>query len=118
MVCAGAAEEWGGFEDPLSQTKKVRDSDLAWFDRILVDCGMRVPKDLDEDLPGILWFYQIGVIFFWVIDESKNQVRTERLLQLSAKSVATLVRLSGLPLMRPVRKAVLELVGVVKGDAV
>jgi len=99
-----------------SETKEIRDIDIAWFRRILVDCGMRIPRDLEPHLPGVLWFFQMGVIFFWVIDESPDQARTVRLLDLAAKSVATLIRLSGLPLMRPVRKAALQLIEVVKGD--
>jgi AcrR family transcriptional regulator len=105
---------------PLSpfsaQTKEIRDADMVWFERILVDCGTRIPKDLLPDLPGILWFYQMGIILFWVIDESPGQARTEKLLKLSAKSVAFLVRVSALPLMRPVRKAALEMVEIVAGS--
>jgi hypothetical protein len=57
----------------------------------------------------------MGVIYFWVIDESPKQARTEKLLALASKNVATLVRLSSLPLMRPVRKLMLELIETVKG---
>jgi AcrR family transcriptional regulator len=98
-----------------SETREIRDIDIAWFRRILTDCGMRIPRDLEPRLPGVLWFFQMGVIFFWVIDESPEQKRTDRLLELSTKSVAGLIRLSGLPLMRPVRKAALELIEVVAG---
>jgi AcrR family transcriptional regulator len=105
---------------PLSpfspQTKEIRDIDMAWFRSILIDCGVRVPRDLQPRLPGVLWFFQMGVIFFWVIDESSDQERTDRLLNLAAKSVTSLVRVSALPLMRPVRKAALELVEIVKGN--
>ena len=104
---------------PLSpfspQTKEIRDIDIAWFRRTLVDCGVRIPRDLEPHLPGVLWFFQMGVIFFWVIDESPRQARTERLLELASKSVATLVRLSGLPLMRPLRKTALELIEIAGG---
>ena len=104
---------------PLSpfspETREIRDIDIAWFRRILVDCGMRIPRDLEPELPGVLWFFQMGVIFFWVIDESPNQTRTTRLLDLATKSVATLIRISTLPLMRPVRKSALQLIEVVKG---
>src|SRR6266571_2344676 len=65
---------------PLSpfspQTKEIRDIDIAWFRRILVDCGVRIPRDLEPQLPGVLWLFQMGVIFFWVIDDSPNQART------------------------------------------
>lgn len=103
---------------PLSpfspETKEIRQIDIAWFRRILTDCGIRIPKDLAPQLPGMLWFFQMGVIFYWVIDESPNQERSQRLLALAAKSVTALVRVSALPLMRPVRKAALELVEIVQ----
>ena len=99
---------------PLSpfsaETGPIRDIDLAWFRRILIDCGTRVPRDLEPALPGVLWFFQMGVIFFWVIDESPRQERTQKLLDRAVKSVVALIRLSGLPLMRPVRKSALELI--------
>lgn len=104
---------------PLSpfspQTKEIRDIDLAWFRRILVDCGMRIPRDLEPRLPGVLWFFQMGVIFFWVVDESPDQARTTRLLELATKSVAFLIRASALPLMRPLRKTALQLIEIVEG---
>jgi len=104
---------------PLSpfspQTKEIRDTDIARFRTILIDCGVRIPKDLERHLPGILWFFQMGVIFFWVIDESPDQARSFRLLDLAAKSIVSLIRVSTLPLMRPVRKTALELVEIVAG---
>ncbi len=105
---------------PLSpfsaETQEVRDADIVWFRRILADCGVRIPRDLEADLPGVLWFFQMGVIFFWVIDESPQQARTERLLELSSKTVAGLIRFSALPLMRPLRKTALQLIEIVKGE--
>ena len=105
---------------PLSpfspETREIRDIDIDWFRHILIDCGVRIPRDLEPRLPGVLWFFQMGVIFFWVIDESPNQVRTEKLLELASKSVATLIQLSGLPLMRPLRKTALQLVEIVAGE--
>jgi AcrR family transcriptional regulator len=104
-------------QNPLSpfsvETKEIRSIDIAWFARILADCGIRIPRDLLPELPGVLWFFQMGVIYFWVIDESPKQSRTEKLLELASKNVATMVRLSSLPLMRPVRKLALELIETV-----
>jgi AcrR family transcriptional regulator len=105
---------------PLSpfsrQTKEIRDIDIAWFGRILQDCGMKIPRDLAPHLPGVLWFFQMGVIFFWVIDESPNQTRTEKLLNLASNSVATLIRLSSLPLMRPLRRTALQMIEIASGS--
>ena len=64
----------------------------------------------------MLWFYQMGVILFWVTDDSPKQARTERLLELSSKIVSNLIRVSALPLMKPVRRTALELIKIVKGE--
>src|SRR6185312_13273632 len=98
-----------------AQTKEIRDIDIAWFRRILEDCGIRIPRDLEPRLPGALWLFQMGVIFFWVIDDSPEQARTARLLGLAAKCVASLVRASTLPLMRPLRRTALQLIETVEG---
>jgi AcrR family transcriptional regulator len=106
---------------PLSpfspQTSEIREIDIAWFRRILSDCGMKIPRDIEPHLPGVLWFFQMGIIFFWVIDESADQTRTARLLELAAKSVVFLIRVSALPLMRPLRKTALELIAIVEGKS-
>ena len=105
---------------PLSpfsvETKAIRDADIALFQRMLVNCEVRIPRDLEPHLPAVLWFFQMGVILFWVVDESSSQARTVRLLNLSTRSVAALIRLSALPLMRPVRKTAIELIELVKGS--
>jgi AcrR family transcriptional regulator len=105
---------------PLSpfspETREIREVDIAWFGRILIDCGIKIPRDLEPELPGVLWFFQMGVIYFWVIDDSPGQARTGKLLELASKNAATLVRLSSLPLMRPVRKLALDLIETVKGE--
>ena len=103
---------------PLSpfspQTREIRDIGIAWFGAILTDCGVRIPKDLAPHLPDVLWLCQMGVIWFWVVDDSADQARTSRLLNLAAKCIASMVRVSALLLMRPMRKAALELVQIVK----
>ena len=96
-----------------SRTKEIRDIDVAWFRRILADSGMRIPKDIGPHLPNVLWFLQMGVIYFWVTAGSSVQPQTDRLIELAAKLAAALIRLSGFPLMRPIRRAVVEMIGIV-----
>jgi AcrR family transcriptional regulator len=104
---------------PLSpfsaETKDIRDLDIAWFDRVVRQSGVRIPRDLSPRLPGVLWFFQMGVILFWVTDDSPRQCRTEKLLPIACKVVASLIRLSSLPLMRALRKPVLEVIEIVAG---
>lgn len=96
-----------------TETSEIRDTDIGWFRLALADCGTRIPRDLEPHLPGILWFFQMGVIFFWVVDESPRQARTGKLLGMATKTVAGLIRLSSLPLMRPLRRKALEIVEIV-----
>jgi AcrR family transcriptional regulator len=102
---------------PFAENNKViRDIDVAWFQKILVNCGIRVPKDLEPHLPEVLWMFQMGVIYFWISDDSHGQQRTARLLILGAKIIATLLKIAGLPLTRPVRKVAIELIETVKNS--
>lgn len=105
---------------PLSpfsaETKQIRDLDIAWFHQLIRQSGVRVPRDLMLHLPLVLWFFQMGVILFWVTDDSPQQSRTSRLLPLACKIVASLVRLSSLPLMRSLRKPVLQVIEIVLGS--
>jgi len=78
---------------------------------------MRIPRDIGPVLPQILWFFQMGVIFFWVIDDSPEQRRTSELLGLAAKVVTKFVQFSTLPFMRPVRKTALQIVNIVSEAA-
>jgi AcrR family transcriptional regulator len=96
-----------------ARTREIRDADIAWFGRILKNSELRIPRDLAPALPGILWFFQMGIIFFWVIDHSADQKRTGDLLELAVNAVARLVRLSTLPFMRPVRKIALQIAKIV-----
>jgi hypothetical protein len=47
---------------------------------------------------------------FWLYDHSPYQERTQRLLDKSLTLLVNLLRISSLPLMKPMRKAVLDLV--------
>ena len=67
-----------------------------------------VPKDLAADLPRLLWLYHIGLIYFWVIDESRGQRRTQRLLDATLDLVVQLLKVSSLPFMGPLRKRALK----------
>jgi AcrR family transcriptional regulator len=100
-----------------SKTRGIREIDIAWFDRAIRQSGVRVPRDLSPRLPGVLWFFQMGVILFWVTDDSPQQCRTEKLLPIACKVVASLIRLSSLPLTRTLRKPILELIEIAAGGS-
>ena len=104
--------------NPLSpfapESRAVREQDLAQFARALAETDTSVPDDMVAHLPKLLWLYQMGLILFWIYDRSEGQARTMRLLEASVKMVGALITLSGLPLLKPARKRVLELVEILE----
>ena len=101
---------------PFSQNNKsIRERDIGGFQKMLSECRVRVPQDLEPHLPDLLWMFQMGVIYFWITDDSHGQQRTHRLLALGAKIVTSLLKIAGLPLTRPLRKVAIELIETAKG---
>ena len=104
-------------EHPLSpfsaQTRAIREADMRFFERALEGSRVTVAADLRDYLPRLLWMYQMGVILFWINDGSAGQKKTRVLLDKSLDVVVRLIKFAGLPLTRPLRKMVIELVDVV-----
>jgi AcrR family transcriptional regulator len=91
-----------------TETKPVRDENIAWYERALEGSDVSVPKDLAPHLPRLLWLYHMGLIYYWIVDESPEQRRTRRLLDATVDLVVQLVRVSSLPFMGPLRKKALK----------
>lgn len=96
---------------PLSpfakETAPMREESIGYFRDALA--GTKVPKDLEELLPGLFWFYQLGLILFWIYDESPGQRKSERLTGATLDIAVRLIQLSSLPLLGPLRKRVVSL---------
>ncbi|HLJ47276.1 MAG TPA: TetR family transcriptional regulator [Bryobacteraceae bacterium] len=93
--------------------RPIRDKDMDFFDRALTLSNVRDTEDLRPHLPRLLWLYQMGLILFWVFDRSDSQAKTQALLDKSVRLVARLIKLSGLPPMRPLRRIAVDLVQTV-----
>jgi AcrR family transcriptional regulator len=100
--------------DPLSpfseETRAIREGAIEHMKIALEGSDAKVPDDLKVKLPYMLWLYQMALIMFWLYDRSSHQDRTRRLMDKSLGLLVNLLRLSALPLTKPLRKAVLELV--------
>ena len=95
---------------PLSpESAPVRDEAIAIFEQALEGSTSRIPTDLRHELPRLLWLYHMGVVLFWIHDDSPGRLRTRRLVDGTVSIVASLVSLSANPLLRPLRKRALKL---------
>jgi AcrR family transcriptional regulator len=107
-------------ENPLSpfspKTQSIRDQDIALFASTLEGSKVRVSDDLKQHLPRLLWLYQMGLLLFWVYDGSSKQKKTMQLFEKTVSIVASLIKLSGFALLRPVRKIAIDLLDTIYAE--
>ena len=108
-------------QHPLSpfsaETRAIRERDVSFISRALEDPKLRIPPDLKAHLPKLLWLYQMGLMLFWVYDPSPGQSRTRLLFEKTLSIVVRLIKVSSLPLLRPVRKILTDLMDIVYAEA-
>jgi AcrR family transcriptional regulator len=108
-------------QNPLSpfsaETNHIRERDMGYFARAIEDAKPAAPKDLAEHLPKLLWLYQMGLILFWIYDRSDGQSRTHLLREKSLALIATGLKVASFPLLRPLRRRIIDLVELVEGEA-
>ncbi len=114
-ILAHAADPGSPLSPFNEASREIRDFEFAQFDRAIDETGTSVPTDLAPHLAKILWFYQMGLLLFWIYDRSPNQRRTHELLAASLKVVVTMIKLSNVPLMKPARRSALEIVRLIEG---
>jgi AcrR family transcriptional regulator len=112
--CAALFRHAPDSADPLSpfsdETRLIREGAVGHMRIAIEGSDAKVPADLKAQLPYLLWLYQMALIMFWLYDRSPNQEKTQRLMEKSLGLLVNLLRISALPLMKPLRKAVLDLV--------
>ena len=100
--------------DPLSpfseESRLIREGAIEHMRIAIEGSDTKVPEDLRPRLPYLLWLYHMALIMFWLYDRSPKQERTYKLMEKSLSFLTNLLSLSGLPLMKPLRRAALELV--------
>jgi AcrR family transcriptional regulator len=103
---------YGGDPDhPLSWfgpgTRDLRRSGILVFERALD--SERLPDDVKASAPTLLWTLHMGLLLYFVYDESRGHIKTRRLIDRAVDFVIDAKRVALLPLMRPVRRRVLNI---------
>jgi AcrR family transcriptional regulator len=100
-------------EHPLSPFSKatapIRDRDVSFFTRAVVESRLRLPASILPYLPRLLWLYQMGILLFWVYDRSPQQQRTEILFDKTLRMMMLALKLAEVPLLRPLYRPAGEL---------
>jgi AcrR family transcriptional regulator len=115
VVLARSASEPGNPLSPFSlQTREVRNQAIAAIAKCLEGSNLKVAPSLVPHLPKLLWFFQMGVLFFWSHDNSGGQKRTQQFISLSLALLTRLLPMSRLPLMRSLNQSVVKLIQLVE----
>jgi AcrR family transcriptional regulator len=96
--------------NPFSpESEPARRAAIGLFAEVVKGARARIPSDLAAELPRLLWLYHMGIVLFWIHDDSGGQGRTRRLAEHTVEVVVRLIQLASLPPMRPLRKSVLKM---------
>lgn len=100
-------------ESPLSpfspESAPLRKVAIDLMAEVIGGSSLRVGKDLRDDLPELLWLYEMGIILYWVHDSSEGCAKTYGLIDRTVPMVERLVGVAKLPVVRPM---VREMVGM------
>jgi AcrR family transcriptional regulator len=92
----------------------TRQESTALFNEVLEGSKTHVPDDLASELPNLLWLYQMGLILYWIHDDSLGRRKTFTLVDHTVDLVARVIGLAGNPLLAPLRRRVLALLRELK----
>jgi AcrR family transcriptional regulator len=88
-------------------TRDQRQRSMAVFAEALA--GERLPPDVACAAPTLLWTLHLGILLYFLYDESPHQRRTRRLIDAAVDCVADARRIVTSPLLRPIRRRVLKI---------
>ena len=88
----------------------VRRDSIQLFEMLVSDAKRRLPADLKAELPYLLWLYHMGIILFWIHDQSPKRRRTYHVIDRTVDLIDLLITLASNPLMRPLRKKSLQFI--------
>jgi AcrR family transcriptional regulator len=103
---------YGGEPDhPLTwfgpATREQRQLSIDVFAEALA--GERLPEDVREAAPMLLWTLHMGILLYFLYDDSPQQRRTRTLIDASVDFTVSVRRLTTSPLLRPMRRRVMTI---------
>jgi AcrR family transcriptional regulator len=108
----GALFRYGGDPDHALSwfgpaTRHQRELSVAVFEEAIAD--ERLPADVRHAAPTLLWALHMGVLLYFLHDESPGQKRTRQLIDSAADVVIDARRFVTSPLLRPIRRRAMNI---------
>jgi hypothetical protein len=89
--------------------RPIQLASIRVFDEALE--GASLPPDLRRIAPTVLWALHMGILLYFLYDDSPNQARTRRLVDEAMGLVVRILPVMRFPLFKPVRARLVALLG-------
>ncbi|MEU8673833.1 TetR family transcriptional regulator [Streptomyces sp. NPDC048560] len=100
-------------ESPLSpfsaESEPAREASIAIHREVLAGSKAKIPAELEDILPELMWLSQMGLVLYWVFDRSPERERSRRLAGRGARLTTRGVALARFRVLRPLVHEVHEL---------
>ncbi|MFI9565501.1 TetR/AcrR family transcriptional regulator [Streptomyces rishiriensis] len=100
-------------DSPLSpfsaESEPARVQAIAVHREVLAGSKAKVPEELREVLPELMWLSQMGLVMYWIYDRTEGRERSYRLAGRGARLTARGVALARFRILRPLVLEVHEL---------
>lgn len=100
-------------DSPLSpfspESEHAREQAIAVHREVLAGSRSKVPAELRDVLPELMWLAQMGLVLYWVFDRTEGRERSYRLARRGARLTARGVALARFRVLRPLVLEIHEL---------
>ncbi|MER5909908.1 TetR family transcriptional regulator [Streptomyces sp. NPDC001982] len=100
-------------DSPLSpfspESEHARVQAISVHREVLAGSKAKVPEELRDVLPELMWLSQMGLVLYWIFDRTEGRERTYRLAERGARLTARGVSLARFRVLRPLVHEVHEL---------
>jgi AcrR family transcriptional regulator len=100
-------------DSPLSpfsaESEHARVEAIAVHKEVLAGSTAKVPEELREVLPELMWLSQMGLVMYWIYDRTPGRERSYRLAARGARLTARGVALARFRVLRPLVLEIHEL---------
>ncbi|MER7740961.1 TetR family transcriptional regulator [Streptomyces sp. NPDC096538] len=100
-------------DSPLSpfspESEHARQEAISVHRAVLAGTRTKVPEELRDILPELMWLSQMGLCLYWIFDRTEGRERSYRLAERGARLTARGVALARFRVLRPLVRDVHEL---------
>ncbi|MEV5916482.1 TetR/AcrR family transcriptional regulator [Streptomyces sp. NRRL S-1314] len=100
-------------DSPLSpfspESEHARQEAISVHRAVLAGTKAKVPEELRDILPELMWLSQMGLCLYWIFDRTEGRERSYRLAERGARLTARGVALARFRVLRPLVRDVHEL---------